>query len=273
MQKIFLLIALPFCACHKPSPPPDPNRHYLGIATIDRIIKIDQAVRVFDSTTLSGQDSIDYFNPPTNRIYEWSVTPQCNSISYDGEYKHGRADIIFRCPGIYHISARIYDSLTSHLLATTHPVEVRVLPDTLLPAWPLQAGDTILIRPGRYFFWERPYTRLDFFTTKKYDYEYPATGLKFTVDTSSNPYLLRFTDSVYLTTFPFVAAPYHRTPEYGVMTNAMDIASLPDFPRDIPVHLSVTWLGITCQGAITRVGDWYYIADWDNSGPVRIITR
>ena len=272
MQKIFLLIALAFCACHKPSPPADPSQHYLGIATIDRIIKINQAVRVFDSTTLSNIDSIDYFNPPANRSYEWSVTPECNSISYSGEYKHGRADIIFHCPGTYHINARIYDSLTHHLLATTHPVDVRVLPDTLLPVWPLQAGDTILIRPGRTDHWGIPATGLDFFTTKKYDYEFPATRLKLTVDTSHNPYTLIFTDSVYLTTFPFVAR-CDRTPEYGVKSNAMDTTYLPDFPRDVPVHLSVTWLGITCQGTITRVGDWYYIADWDNSSPVRIITR
>ena len=271
-MKIFLFITLAFCACHKPSPPADPNQHYLGIATIDRIIKINQAVRVFDSTALSDQDSLAYFNPPTNRIYVWSVTPECNSISYGGDYEHGRADIIFHCPGTYHISAKVYDSLTHHLLATTHPVDIRVLPDTLLPAWPLQAGDTILIRPGRYTLWEHPYTHLDFFTTKKYDYAYPATRLKFTVDTSSDPYSINFTDSVHLTTFPFVAL-YDRTPEYGVKTNAMDITSLPDFPRDVPVHLSVTWLGITYQGSITRVGDWYYITDWDNSGPVRIITR
>jgi len=272
MNKISLLIALAFCACHKPSPPADPNQHYLGIATIDRIIKINQAVRVFDSTALSDQDSIDYFHPPTDKIYIWSVTPECSSISYSGEYEHGRADIIFQCPGIYHISAKIYDSLTRHLLATTHPVDVKVLPDTLLPVWPLQAGDTLLIRPGRYTPWGDTVTQLDFFTTKKYDYEYPATRLKFTVDVSHDPYTLIFTDSVYLTTFPFVA-PNDRTPEYGIRSNVMDNTRIPDFPRDVPVHLSVTWLGTTRQGTITRVGDWYYITDWDNSGPVRIITR
>jgi hypothetical protein len=271
-MKRLLLIAFAFCACHKPSPPADPSQHYLGIATIDRIIKINQAVRVFDSTALSDRDSIAYFNPPTSRIYTWSVTPECNSVSYDGEYEHGRADIIFHCPGIYHITAKIFDSLTGHPLATTHPVEVRVLPDTLLPAWPLQTGDTILIRPGRYSMWGHTYTRLDFFTTKKYDYEFPATRLKFTVDTSSDTYTINFTDSVYLITFPFVA-PYDRTPEYGVKTNVMDSTSVPDLPRDVPVHLSVTWLGVICQGTITRVGDWYYITDWDNSSPVRIITR
>jgi hypothetical protein len=271
-MKRLLLIALTFCACHKPSAPADPNQHTLGIATIDRIIKINQAVRVFDSTALSNQDSIDYFNPPTNRIYEWSITPECNSISYGGAYKHGRADIIFHCPGLYHISAKIYDSLTDHLLATTPPVQVQVLPDTLFPVWPLQADDTLLLVPRRADYRHPPATRLDFFTTKKYDYEYPATRMKFTVDTSNGRYALNFTDSVYLTTFPFVA-PYDRTPQYSVKTNVTDYTYVPDFPRDVPVHLSVTWLGVTCQGTITRVGDWYYIADWDSSSLVRIITR
>lgn len=264
MKKILAVIIIAACACRKSNTVNNTTLHYLGI-TIDRTVKKGQAVTIYDSTALG--DSLDYFYPPTYRTYEWSVIPNDSCVTFQGDYLHGRADIIFHCPGVYKISAIIHDSASLHI-EKTNTVEITVANDTLYPATQIRSNDTLVMHIARETSPVK-FTRIFLNTTSLYDYAYPATQLKYTVDGTGDGYTIKFRDSVYLVTYPFVS-PHPYALSNDTKSHAIAGINIDDLDLNVPVNLTVTWLGVTYHGTITRENNNAITHVWDNTGAVRI---
>lgn len=223
-------------------------------------IRVNQAITVYDSTALS--DSPRYFQPPTNRFYRWTITPADQAAVLSGSYQYGKADIIFNHSGIYEVKADIYDSLDQHLLGHTNQVAVSVSADTLFPSEPLQPGDQLT---GTALQWFREHDTailaINFTTTRSYLNYGDATVLQYNTS-YTNALNIDFSDSAYLSTYPFAYASPRQAPvtggfEYGFIG--------PDSEQ-----LNINWQGNTYSGNITVDANGLLSLTWNTPGPVQI---
>src|SRR5450631_1259084 len=139
------LALLLLSACLKTNTATPADRHLLGFQT-ERLIKINQAVTIYDSTAL--KDSIDFITPPITRTYQWKLIPDNHSTTLSGLYQNGLANIIFKQAGDYKVTAGIYDSTGLHYLGNTDTVTVHVTADTLYPTQLIQPDDELLVTPS-----------------------------------------------------------------------------------------------------------------------------
>src|SRR5438874_2295579 len=109
-------------------------------------IKINQAVIIYDSTEI--KDSIDFIVPPTDKYYEWKVTPDNGCDSIVGDNNKGMIEFIFHCSGTYSITAKVFDSSTHNFIGNTDALEVTVTTETLYPTQPIEQDDVLNIKPG-----------------------------------------------------------------------------------------------------------------------------
>ncbi len=135
------ILLLATYSCRKTSSNPG-DVHHLGLF-YPSTIWINQAQQVYDSTTL--KDSADFLHPPTNRIYEWLITPDNQAAVLGGSFKNGFADISFTRSGTYQITANIYDSSDHKLVGHTNSVIIAVTTDTLRPTEPVNPTDQLTI--------------------------------------------------------------------------------------------------------------------------------
>ena len=265
-----ILMAMAISSCHKSATPPESNGsiHYLGFKT-DRVIKVNEAVVIYDSTAL--RDSIDFSNPPTNRIYDWTVLPAGKSYTFGGLFKNGLAEIVFQCSGHYLVTASIYDSLTHHLLGHTDTIGVTVTTDTLYPYQLIGADDELLLAPGIVISrnltnpsLNEVYISIVMYTSRQY--EYPAQDLlDYTFVAGINNYEFVFSDKVLLSSYPYAWGA-------GIKGAVWADADLHGLTPGAPATVSITWLGHTYTGTITLLNDHLYNFNWDNSGAVKVAT-
>ena len=257
----FLLLIL--SSCHKENH--TGGDHLLGVYTEERIIKIHQAIGIYDSTALS--DSLDFVDPPVNTIYRWKISPADASATFSDRYKNGRAAIIFEHSGIYKISADIYDSLGLHLTGHTNTIAITRANDTLFPAQAIQPDDGLTIRTTAVGELGSTITTLQLVltTVKSYDYGYPYTQFEYTDHSTPGNYSLSF--ALYSRP-PGTPIPL---PRHGTKSQAFGTLILDNLTIGVPVNLSITWLGKTYTGTITLLDNRGYTYSWDSSGPIKIL--
>ena len=75
------------CSCRKEVTKRNEATNNLAFLTEERI-KINQAVVIFDSTEIT--DSIEFVNPPTDKYYEWIVSPNnsCDSDRWQSAFRN-----------------------------------------------------------------------------------------------------------------------------------------------------------------------------------------
>jgi hypothetical protein len=264
----FLLILF---SCKKQDVDAPQDVHYLGVNNDERVAKINQSMTFYDSTDIN--DSIEFVHPPKDKYYRWSVTPNngCATITTTHD---GFAKVNFKCSGIYEVSATIYDSLNQKLVGKTSSVAINVTTDTLHPSQAIYADDVLNIQAGLAKSWTDPHTPgnsppddvwiyLNCSTTKLYNYFSPYTRFNFTSQIAHTNYTYTFTDSIQLTTYPFVYA-------YGTTSKVFGWIDMKGLAIGIPATLKITWLGKIYSGTITLTNDSQYTLNWDNSGAVKI---
>jgi hypothetical protein len=263
-SKTFSLLvstALILSSCHKET---NPRTHLLGVFTVDRIIKIHQAVGIYDSTAL--HDSLDFVDPPASRTYQWKISPDDDAVTFSDHYKNGRAAIIFGHSGDYRISADIYDSLGLKLTGHTNTMAITVVNDTLYPAQSIQPNDELTIRTTAVGELGSISTELQLIMTslKSYDYYPPYTRFVYTDNSTTGNYSFVFSDSIQLSSYPFAFG-------YGTKSPVQGVLDMPGLTIGIPANLSITWLGKTYTGTVTLYNGRVYSYNWDNAGPIKII--
>lgn len=223
-------------------------------------IRVNQAITVYDSTALS--DSPRYFQPPTNRFYRWTITPADQAAVLSGSYQYGKADIIFNHSGTYEVKADIYDSLDQHLLGHTTQATVSVSADTLFPSEPLQPGDQLT---GTALQWSRKHDTailaINFTTTRSYLSYGNGTVLQYKTS-YTNALNIDFSDSAYLSTFPFAYAPPRQAP--------VTCGLIYGFIGPDSTQLNINWQGNTYSGTITVDASGVLSLTWNTPGPVQI---
>jgi len=265
------LITIILFSCRKEAIQRNLGTDNLGFLT-ERIIKINQAVLIYDSTEIT--DSIDFVIPPTDKYYEWKVTPdnQCDSIV--GSSNKGIVEFIFHCAGTYLVTANIFDSLTHNLIGNTDTAVVKVTTDTLYTAQHIYADDVLNMRPGIVKTWTAPhdpsnsppdeiYIQLVLSTTKLYDYYTPYIQFDYTSNNNTSQYSYVFANAIRLNSYPFAFG-------YGVKDKVWGTIDLKGLTIGIPVTLSVTWLNITYTGTVTLTSWNQYSFSWNNTGGVII---
>jgi hypothetical protein len=247
------LLAVIACAattlfsCQKNKMPPTGYTHDLGFSS-DKLIKIGQEAIVYDSSALN--DSFHYLNPPTNRVYIWTISPDSHCASLSGKSKNGIADIIFSCPGTYKVSAKIYDSLSKNLLGHTDTVQITVTAETLHQFEPALAGDSLIATSATAFMnsdtSQQFIVFVNFSTAKTYDYSSPYTQIDYTGSRINNGLNLIFSDSVRLNSYPLAWG-------YGTTGKVVEFIALDGFVLGEPSRLNYTWLGVTHSISITVI--------------------
>ena len=260
---VFAGLTIVACKKHVADPPDPPGTHLLGFLA-DRLIKINQATRIYDSTAI--RDSIDYIKPPTSRLYEWKINPATYATVWGDTYQNGIANITFTRSGNYQVMANIYDSATHNFLARTNMVEVRVGTEKLFPSYSIYADDVLKISPTYFISSINGGPRIAGLqlicsTTRTYDYSEPYMVLNYTSTTGNNSYSFVFSDSLTLTSYPFAW-------EYNFMTQVDQALDLPGFTNGMTVTLNITWLKKVYSGTLTLNGLEHTI-NWDNSGAVK----
>jgi hypothetical protein len=259
--------ALMALSCRKASVTPATDGLALAYQP-DNTIKLNQAVTIYDSTALN--DSLKFVDPPGNRVYHWTMTPADDSAVISGPfYTRGIAVIIFNRPGSYQVVADIDDSTGQHLIGHTKPYTINVTADTLYRALPLQANDQLTLTRNNYLddntLSYASGMQFTLSTTDLYD-NYPSLSqLDFTTNNGNNENSFVFSDSVYLSSFPF-AGPSDAPGQVsgGVIT-------LSGFTPGVTESLSITWLNQTYTGSITETSPFQFTYNWPTNIPVKLI--
>ena len=253
-------------SCQKQNNPQTAD-HLLGVFTEERMIKVRQAVGIYDSTALS--DSLDFVYPPTHSTYQWKISPADNTAQFSDRYKNGRAEIIFDHSGIFQISADIYDSLSGKLTGRTDAVTITVTKDTLYSEQAIQANDGLSIAAG-VVVTQQPSVglsdtsiQLELTSLDSYDYYFPYIQFNYTAISQPGNYSFVFADSIQLVTYPLAFG-------YGTKSQVMGSLDLRGLKVGTPAALSITWLGKVYTGTVTLLPNRGYSYNWDNSGPVTI---
>ena len=241
------------------------NRH-------EAIIKMNQAISVYDITGL--KDSIDFVNPPTSRNYKWKAIPDNGCVSFEGKFRNGIADIHFKCPGNYQITADIYDSTTNQLIARTDTLHVEVTNETLQSAQSIHKDDTLLVRPGivqsrivPYNPGDPPdqvYISLVLSTSKSYEYHSDYNHFEYSTHSGNNSYTFVFADSLKLKTYPFA----YGNGTHRVVWHQINLEGL---TMGVASTLSINWLGKAYTGKITLINYDQFSLEWENTGMVKFI--
>lgn len=257
------LLTLSAPSCKKDSV--TPTDHLASLYVPEHLLHLNQEVIIFDSTAL--RDSIDFVDPPPTRLYKWTITPADDTAVFSGPYTRGLATIIFNKPGIYAVSAAIYDSMGQRLIGHTDIYPVTVTADTLYHSLPILANDQLILKVtdiddgnanssyavGIQFMPQ---------TTDRYDdYSFLST----LVYTSAANNSFTFSDSIYLSTFPYVYGNDTLGPVLG------DILTLSGFTPGVTEPLTITWLGQTYTGTITETAPYQFTYNWPNNIPVKLI--
>ena len=225
-------------------------------------IKVNQAIAVYDSTFI--KDSIDFVSPPTDKYYFWEVIPAngCDSVMDN----KGITGIAFKCSGTYFITAKIYDSVTQDLIATTDTLEINVTSDTLYPSQPVLANDTLQIQTGlaksHSATGDEVWLYLNVRTTQMYINNNPNDDLDYTSNITAGSYSFVFSNEIRSNSYPFNWTPYDAAFDKSCWI------SIKNLSYGVPALLSITWLGITYTGTITLIDENNYTFNWDNSGAV-----
>ncbi len=225
-------------------------------------IKVNQAIAVYDSTFI--KDSIDFVSPPTDKYYFWEVIPAngCDSVMDN----KGITGIAFKCSGTYFITAKIYDSVTQDLIATTDTLEINVTADTLYPVQQLKSNDTLQIQTGlaksHSATRDEVWLYLNFGTTQKYLHHHPSEPMDYSSNITAGNYSFVFSNEIRLKSYPFCWIPY------GAAFNMPGWIDIRNLSYGVPALLSITWLGITYTGTLTLLDENNYTFNWDNSGAV-----
>ena len=256
---IFTAAAL-FVACRKESLS---ATHYLADGEVSRSVSIHQALFIYDSTAL--RDSLEFVDPPTGRLYRWTVLPDSMGVHITGDYLHGEPVISFDQSGVYDLSAKIYDSATNKLLAHTKTFTIDVTTDTLYPSSNIPVTDQLTISCYSYGHGTNDTAALDygFFLTMVTTNSYGAASVIPWQLTSSNGIRIAFADTTSLSTWPF--NPYG-TANLPITT----YISVQGIPVDNSEPFSVVWLDHTYSGTISQPLPGSLSFTWDNTGPVKI---
>lgn len=242
----------------------DLNTNHLALLSpVKPVIKINQAIGVYDTTFGSRQSGPDAPLPSSNKYYEWTVIPANGCDSMVGEKNNILAEFIFRCSGTYSITAKVYDSLRQELIGITDTLEIQVGSDTLYPSQSIKTDDTLILQTTLFngLPSQNPTILVNFITTKDYDDDQSALWLNYTSDIAPNDYNFLFSD-ITLSSYPFASESYNATHK------AKAWAWLDGFSYGVPGRVSVTWLGTIYTGTITVIDAQNYTFDWDNSGAV-----
>jgi hypothetical protein len=256
-----LLTAVAFLTgCRKDSLP---TTHILADLGYSHSISIHQALLVYDSTALN--DSSLFVSPPTARIYRWTISPDSAGAHLAGNFAHGEPAPVFDRPGVYNLSAQIYDSATNHLLARTDTFTIEVTTDTLFPSTLIGKTDQLTVTCNAYGQSVSDTSTLDYsfelgFTTSD---NYAASSIIPSSLTNANGIRVVFADTTSLPSFPFL--PYGNL-QWPIGTSL----ALTNFPVGSTQPFSVVWLDQTYTGTITRPLPGSLSFTWDNSGPVKI---
>ena len=205
----------------------------------DRVVEIGEKLTIYDSTTLD--DSLHFFNPPANRLYEWSVSPNDGSVSLGGSYETGRADVLFSHAGSYSISAVFRDPISHLLLGKTDTTTIVVTTDTLRRIQAFYRNDSLVVTTGIYGSASQRSLSLTLSTVKEYDFN-PLYSNFLEATIAYNNISFVFSDSILLTTYPFAY-------KYGGKARAVESFLFPYVPGDI-FPLAITWLDKTYYGTI-----------------------
>ena len=232
------------------------------------MIKLNQAVTIYDSTALN--DSTKYVNPPAGRLYHWMITPADDSAVISGPYyTRGIAVITFNRPGSYQVTADIDDSSGKHLIAHTDLYAINVTADTLYHALPIQANDQLIVQrinfTSNYLSSYASGMQFTLSTAGEYDNYPDLVQFSFTTNSTNNSNAFVFSDSLYLTTFPFAWTSDTLSTVFG------GVISLNGFAPGITENLSITWLNQTYTGTITQTAAYQFTFDWPANIPVKLI--
>jgi len=231
-------------------------------------IRINQAITVYDSTLI--RDSIDFVSPPSDKYYKWEVIPDNGCDSVQGDKNKGITSFVFHCSGTYLLTAKIYDSLTQNVIATTDTLEINVTSDTLHPTQPIKEDDILNIRMGivksysnTSFPPNEVWISLVLSSTKFYNNYTPYINFNYTSNINVNDYSYVFRD-VKLNSYPFAFGAYGTT---DIVWGELDLHGL---SYGVPANLSITWLGITYSGTVTLLNENQHTFSWNNSGAVKM---
>ena len=267
-----ITIALIAAACRKEAASLDKqnlstnNLAFLFLA--ENEIRINQAITVYDSTLI--RDSIDFVSPPSDKYYKWEVILDNGCDSVQGDKNKGITSFVFHCSGTYLLTAKIYDSLTQNVIATTDTLEINVTSDTLHPTQPIKEDDILNIRMGivksysnTSFPPNEVWISLVLSSTKFYNNYTPYINFNYTSNINVNDYSYVFRD-VKLNSYPFAFGAYGTT---DIVWGELDLHGL---SYGVPANLSITWLGITYSGTVTLLNENQYTFSWNNSGAVKM---
>ncbi|MBS1661649.1 MAG: hypothetical protein JST68_11440 [Bacteroidetes bacterium] len=256
MKPLFFILTLLTCACHKSN---DSNEHLLG-TRYDRLIKLNQATIIYDSTAL--RDSADFADPPTTRVYDWKISPNDGcSIFWGNKSINGIATISFRKSGVYRIAADIHDSLTNRLIAHTNTMTIQVSRDTLYTDYGISPDDILKISPTLLSSKGGLYDGMQLVCTTTRSYREPYLQLTYEKSIGTRSYSFTFSDRLHLFSFPFTTGYNNPMPGETVL-------ELPGFTNGMTANLNIVWLGIPRTGTITLTDKGYYL-NWDSQGAVR----
>jgi hypothetical protein len=241
--------------------------HLLGTNGYGSTLMIHQALIVYDSTAIT--DTGLYLHPPANRIYSWSVSPDSAGVRITGNYLNGEPEVSFNHSGVYMLSARILDPVSSREVAKTDSFVIVVTADTLYPEVALLQSDQLTlntlipITPDTATAPESSSTinqfLLQFVTTGGY----PAnSGIPCQVSQANGVYIA-FSDSATLPSYPFLYWGNGTVP-------AVSGAFIQNFTVGSTQPFSVAWFNQTYTGAISRTGALEFTFTWNSSWPVKI---
>lgn len=238
-------------SCHKETAAVSASHSpVLGVEWGERTIEIDQAVTVYDSTNL--RDSAVFFHPPTDHVYQWTISPDDTQAVFSGNYKNGVAQVFFKRSGSYQLSAQIYDTQGS-LIGHTDTTTIMVTADTLYPAIAVQPNDELSLGKGFYYSdGDSTFITCILSTLKAY-----PVGYQFQF--ANNDFSFIFSDSLTLPTWP----TFLYNGEYSPVEQFFYFSGI---PFGATQSISFTWLNKTYTGSITTDNSGRPTINWDNSG-------
>jgi hypothetical protein len=265
-----------FLSCNKNQGSP------ISFATINHlqydaeyVVKIGQAINFYDRTALN--DSLSYVQPPTERYYEWAVLPDNGCVTFWGDFKHGKPDVKFNCPGRYQIFGSLFDSASQTQIGKTDTLIIDVNNDTLRSSQTVKANDELSVTASLSKTWYDVQPSDPFPPTRPADevsialgletnegYEYNSYCIEIPVESSisNNNYSYIFSDSVKLITYPFAVG-------LGLFNKIQEGITIRGLQFGVPADLSIAWLRKIYTGKITLLSEDEFVVEWDNSGTVK----
>lgn len=255
MKKVFVFLFIPgIVACKKNGA--DSAHHILAASYSEVSIKTGQEITIYDSTGADPIDSLFFFDPPTNRLYEWTIKPDDGSVSPGGKYQNGVGDFLFRHAGKYALSAVIFDSATHRRIDATPSIVITVSSDTLQRAQAFDPGDSLFLSYSEISRGTSPALIWGMESAKEYYYHAPSAGFVITGSADPQTYSLFFSDSISLYTYPFA----HQTGTKAKVGGIFGMIGQPGTSR----QFNITWLGKTYSGRLDYNNEGKVTVDWHN---------